>query len=76
MVKQATECISTVGVSIRNTSISMQQAGENFQSALTEVKTHARIGRRRRRNGYDGDTEGVPDKRTGPKPNKMLDIHV
>lgn len=75
-MKQATEYINTVGASMQKTSVSMQQAVELFQSAGTEAKTHARIGRRRKRSGYDGDTEGVPDKRTGAKSTKKLEIHV
>ena len=75
-MKQATEYINTVGASMQKTSVSMQQAGEIFQSAGTEPKTHARIGSRQKRSGYDGDMEGVPDKCMGAKSTKILEIHV
>jgi hypothetical protein len=77
MVQQATGYINAVGASMEKTSAYMQQAGEDFQSAVRKAELRSRMGTRRKPNGYDGDTEGVvPDRRTGPKPTKMLNIHV
>jgi hypothetical protein len=75
MIQQATDHINTISASMQTTSISMQQTGENYLATAKEAKTSG-INRRRRRNGYDGDTEIVPDKRTGPKPSNVLNLHV
>lgn len=76
MVKQATDHLNSIGASLRDTNASIQQASENFQTTVAQAKAATRVGRRRRRNGYDGDTENASDRRTGSKPTKILSLHV
>jgi len=61
---------------MRETSVSIQQAGENLHTIMTQAKAATRISRQQRHNGYDGDTENTPDWRTGSKPTKVLSLHV
>jgi hypothetical protein len=75
-MKQATDHIDNISTSMRETSVSIRQAGKNLHTIVTQVKVATRISRRRRRNGYDGDTENTPDRRTGSKPTKVLSLHV
>jgi hypothetical protein len=66
MLMQASEAIQTAGASIQETHASMSEIPKKL----------TRIGRRKGPNGYDADIEGVCDRRTGPKSNKVLKIHV
>jgi len=76
-MKQNLESVNTASASMQQVGISMEETRNDFQSAVAEAKTITRKGRRRKRNGngYDGDTE-APDRRTGVKPTKTLDLHV
>jgi len=56
MVKQATDHLNSIGASLRDTNASIQQASENFQTTVAQAMAAIRVGSRRRRNGFDGDT--------------------
>lgn len=75
-MKQAAEHINNISTSMQDASATMSNAQELLQSTLHQPRSTIPKGRRRRRNGYDGDTENVCDRRTGPKPKKALKIHV
>lgn len=76
VIKQATDHINSISTSMKDTSVSIQQTGEEFQFTMTQAKMATCTGQQRNRNGYDGDTENMPDRRTGPKPSKILNLHV
>jgi len=45
MIKQATDHLNTISTSLQNTNTSIQQASENFQTTMAQVKVETHIGK-------------------------------
>ena len=75
-MKQAAEHINHISTSMQDANTTISNTQELLQSSLDRSRLTIPMGRRRRQNGYDGDTENVCDRRTGPKQKKALNNHV